>query len=289
MKRYALYLGCVIPTEQYAYEASLRSVLHELGVELVDMDNASCCGLPVRSVNVYGWLYLSARNLAIAEQLGLNLLSPCNGCHLSLCEVKHYLNEDSRLKAWVNGLLEEEGLKYRGGVEVKHTVDALHDDVGVNVIAKQVRRRLEGLKLAAHYGCHILRPSRLKRVDDPEDPVKLESLLKALGVEAPNYPERLDCCGGGLLIPNAQAALSMAGAKLKAVKLKGFDGLVTVCPACQKMLDAKQAAAGQTVGFSVELPVVYYVQLLGLALGVDQAKLGLQLNQSPIDNLLAKA
>ena len=130
----ALYLGCTIQTEQYAYEMSAREVLPKLGLELVDLEDAACCGYPIKSINTFSWIYLSVRNLALAEKKGLNILPLCNGCDLSLCEAKHYLETKSALKDQANSMLQPEGLKYSGKVEVTHILNVLHDVVGVDKI-----------------------------------------------------------------------------------------------------------------------------------------------------------
>ena len=289
MFRVAVYWGCVIPTIQYAYEMSVREVFPRLGVELVDLEDFSCCGLPVRSVNSYASVYLAARNLAIAEKTSLeDLLVPCNGCHLSLFEAERCLDGDEEVRRKVDSLLGEEGLEFKSSMRIWHTIDFLHDLIGEEKIRRSVKRRLEGLKLAPHYGCHILRPSSWGRVDDSEDPRKLDELLAWLGAEGVDYPEKLDCCGNLLLLSHPDAAFSFAGLKLRALKELGVDGLVDCCPSCHMMFDMRQKSLGATVGVKLDFPVLYYTQLLGLAMGIDEERLGLHLNRSPVDELLEK-
>lgn len=285
----AVYFGCVVPTIQYGYEMSVREVLPKIGVDLYDLENVSCCGTPVRSVNSFASLYLSARNLAIAEKTGLdNLLVVCNGCHLSLSEARHFLGKDEKLRAKIEALLREEGLEYKGKIQLWHVVDFLHDMIKGDIIKNSVRKPLTSLKFASHYGCHILRPSTMKRVDDAENPQKLDNLIRLLGAEALEYPEKLDCCGSLLLLSHPDAALTFTGLKLKAVQELGVDGFVVACPSCQMMFDMRQKSAGATVGAKLNLPVLYYTQLLGIAMGIETERLGLHLNRSPIDDLLAK-
>ena len=287
--RFALYLGCTVQTEQYAYELSVREVLPRLGVELVPLEGASCCGHPLRNVSTPLWLYLAARNLALAGGQGVDVLTLCNGCHLSLCEAQRLLSDDGELRERVCSALEVEGLKYTPDVRVYHLLEVLHDIVGVGTIKSAVSRPLAGLRFACHYGCHLLRPSEVGRPDDPENPAKLERLVEALGAEAVDYPERLDCCGAELAMNYSDAALTMAGMKLRAVQRRGVDGLVVVCPFCMRMLDAKQDAAKTVLSDqSIEVPVFYYTQLLGLAMGVPKKKLGLELNLSPVDKVLSR-
>ncbi|MCK4614080.1 MAG: CoB--CoM heterodisulfide reductase iron-sulfur subunit B family protein, partial [Thermoplasmata archaeon] len=228
--RLGLYLGCVIPTEQYAYEMSLRETLPKFGMELVDLKNTSCCGTPLRSINLFMTTYLSARNIAVFEKEGLDILAPCPQCHLALTEVKKILGENPELKEKVNGLLKEEGLKYGGNVKVYHTLDLLHDEIGVDEIKKHVKNPIKYLKVAAHYGCHLIRPHQIGRPDDSENPQKLENLLKAIGATTGDYNEKLKCCGSPIMIIHQESPLAKAGEKLKAIKEHGFDALTHMCP-----------------------------------------------------------
>ena len=288
--KYALYLGCTIQTEQFGYEASVRDVLPRISVELVDMKGASCCGFPAfSSVSTLGWLYLSARNLAIAENLGLDILPLCNGCHLSFIETKHDLRENPEIKDFINESLRKEGLEYTGDIGVIHIIELLHDVIGIEKVSTSVERPLKGVKLAAHPGCHAIRPSSLGRPDDSENPKKLDNLIMALGAGTMDYPEKADCCGSSLAMASGKTTLIIAGEKLKAVKEYGFDGLVTTCPFCFKMFDSRQRAIQTAMGDrSLEVPVFYYTQLLGLAMGLKPKKLGLELNLSPVDTIFEK-
>jgi len=285
-KKYALYPGCVMPTEQYAYEISIRESLPVLGVELVDVEGFSCCGEPLKSVNQLMTLYLSARNLAIAEKNKLDVFAPCAMCHLSLSECKRLLDTNPEMKDRINNLLSAEELNYEGSTNIVNTVDLLHDHIGLETIKQHVKKPLKGLKFATHYGCHLIRPSEIGRPDNSENPQKMEEILKALGAEtADYYPEKLDCCGGILQINLPESALTKTGQKLKAIQEYGFNGLVDVCPWCHRMYDARQVKAGETVAAKLEVPVFYLTQLLGLALGINKEKLGLDLNLSPVDKI----
>jgi len=285
----AVYWGCVTPNVEYAYEMSVREVFPRLEVELFDLENVSCCGLPIRSVNAHAFLYLSARNLALAEKTGLSdLLVVCNGCHLTLSEAMHFLNLDEKLREKINSLLREEDLEYVGSIRIWHLIDLLHDKIKEETIRKSIKKSLKNLKLASHHGCHTIRPSNIGRIDDPENPRKMDDLIELLGATTVDYPEKLDCCGALLLWSRPDAALTFAGLKLKAVQEHGFDGLVVSCPACHLLFDARQKAAGATVGSKLNLPVVYYSQLLGLAMGIEEEKLGLHLSRSPTDKLSEK-
>jgi heterodisulfide reductase subunit B len=285
----AVFWGCRILTSQYAYELSVRGVLPKFGVELVDLRESVCCGDPIKSVNDFAANYLGARVLALANLTGLdNLFVPCNRCHFTISEAKRAIMDSAKTGQKIKDLLKEEGLDHNPEIKIWHTIDLLHDYVGIGKIRKAVRRPLKGLKLTTHVGCQIIRYSDLGRVDDAENPRKLDELIKALGAETVDYAEKLDCCGSALMHSHPDSALSLTGSKLKAVQNLGVDGLVISCPDCQLMFDAKQKDAGTTVGAKLSVPVVYYTQLLGLALNIDEKKLGLNLNQSPAERLIIK-
>jgi heterodisulfide reductase subunit B len=285
----AVFWGCRILAGQYSYELSAREVFPRLGVELVDLREAVCCGDPVKSVNDFAANYLGARVLALAGLTGLkDLLVPCNRCHFVVSEAKRAIERDEKTRQKIEALLKEEGLVYDSSVRLWHVIDLLHDCVGLDCIKKAVKKPLGGLRLASHVGCQIIRYGDLGRVDDAENPRKLDELVRAVGAESVDYAEKLDCCGAHLMLSHVDAAYSLAGAKLKALQDLGVDGLVVSCPDCGLMYDAKQKDAASTVGSKLNLPVPYYTQLLGLAMGADPEKLGLHLNQSPVDLLLAK-
>jgi len=199
MKKYAFYQGCLMPTEQYAYELSIRNVVPEFNIELVDVEGFSCCGEPMKSVNQFLTLYLSARNIAIAEDQGLDLFVPCAMCHLALSECKHTLKNDGEMKERINSLLAEENLEWQGGSAILHTIDFFSDEIGEANIKQHVKKSLNGVKLAAHYGCHLIRPSEIGRPVHAENPQKMETLLQIMGAETSLYAEKLDCCGAPLL------------------------------------------------------------------------------------------
>jgi heterodisulfide reductase subunit B len=284
-----VFWGCCILASQYAYEMSVREVLPRFGVELVDLREALCCGDPVRSVNDFAANYLSARVLALANLTGLkDLLVPCNRCHFTISEAKRVVERDEKVREKIVAMLKEEGLEHNPNIKVWHVIDLLHDCVGLKSVEKAVVKPLKGLKLASHVGCQVIRYSDLGRADDAENPRKMDDLISATGAESVDYNEKLDCCGSHLTLSHPDTALSLAGGKVKALQVLGVDGLVVSCPDCGLMFDSKQKEAGTTVGAKLNLPVLYLTQLLGLALNIEQEKLGLQLNQSPVDQFLSK-
>jgi len=285
--KYALYPGCVMPTEQYAYELSIREIMPKLDVELVDLKGFSCCGEPIKSVNQMMTLTLSARNLALAEKEGLDIFAPCPMCHLALCETKRILDGDSSMKERVNKHLSDEDLTYTGSSDIVSILDILYDKVGVDKIKQMVKKPFKELKAATHYGCHLIRPSEIGRSDDSENPQKIEEILKTLGFKPNYYPEKLDCCGGLLTANLPESALTKTGQKLQSVQDQGFDLFVDTCPWCHRQYDSKQVKAGETVAAKLEMPVFYLTQLIGLSMGISNDKLGLNLNLSPVDKIKA--
>lgn len=258
-------------------------------MELEDPEGFSCCGYPLRSMNDAVWFYLSARNLAIAEMQKLDMLPLCNGCYASLNEVKHYLDTDESFRKQINETLALEGLHYEGTQRVRHVLEVLNEDVGTAKIKESVKYNLNGFDFASHSGCHAVRPSDFKYTDDPEEPKILDALIASLGSETSYYPEKLDCCGASLIMTDYEAAFKLTGAKLKSVKSRGFDGLVTNCPFCFKMYDSRQEAVGKVIHEErFDVPVFYITQLIGLALGLGSEELGLNFNVSPCDQFVSK-
>ena len=287
--RFALYPGCVVQSEQYAFEISARATLSNFNIQIEELEGLSCCGYALKNVSIPAWFYMSARNLALAEKNEIDLLPLCNGCNLSFREVKNYLGENTKLRERINSLLSMEGLKYTGKAKSWHILEVFNQVVGVEKIKSLVKVPLNGLKFAAHYGCHALRPSPIGLIDDPENPHILEELIQALGASSVDYPQRLDCCGQGLSMTTGKTALTISGGKLKAIQDQLFDGVVTVCPFCTKMLDSKQRAIRVSTEYKeVNMPIFYYTQLLGVALGLGVEQLGLTLNSSPVGEILKK-
>ncbi len=286
--KYVIYPGCLTLTEQYAYELSTRRVFEALGIELLTPENISCCGAPLRSVNAYGWIYLAARNMAVLEDEEAPAMILCNWCHLSFTHARKLLSEKEELRLWVNELLKEEDLEYRGDLEFKHLIEVLHDDIGIKVIAESVKVKLESITLSPHSGCQLIRPTELGRPDNPVNPVKLSNLIEALGAKAVRHVGELECCGWAIYKTRVDAGLTLAGNRIKAASDAKVDGIIVVCPHGAEMLDGMQSEAGKAIGSKLELPVLYYTQLLGLALGIEPKELGLQLNRSPVERILER-
>lgn len=287
--KYAFFPGCLAPVMARHYELSARKVAKKLGVELVDVQDFACCGFPIMSVDQETALLMAARNLSVAEDLGLDICTICNGCASTLSEASKELMHDDQLREKVNEKLEKIGRTYKGNVRVKHFARVLYEDVGPEKIKSQVKNSLEGLKLASHYGCHYLKPSDVyDKFEDPEFPRSLDELISALGAETVEYEDKMQCCGGVILDVDDKIALAMAQRKLEHVKAVGADAIGLICPLCGSMYDRNQRVIERRFNAAYNMPVLYYTQLLGLALGLDPKELGLNLNRVKTSELLSK-
>jgi len=274
-KKYLMFLGCAIPYRVSAYEISARKVLHKLGVELVEMPEFNCCGLPLDPVSHEMMLILAARNLALAEQKGLNILALCPGCAGTLKKVNKILKEDKALREEINKHLKEAGLEFKGTVDAKHLMQALIEDVGVEKIKDTVVKPLTMLKVAEHNGCHILRPKEYIGFDDPEDPQTLKTLIEATGATCLDYMDETECCGAPSVGVNDKVALQLARDKLTHIKMVDAQAMITICPFCHIMYDTNELRIEKMFNETYGIPVLHYTQLLGLAMGIPAEELAL--------------
>jgi heterodisulfide reductase subunit B2 len=275
--KYALVLGCVAPYRYPGIEKSTREVFKVIGVELVELEGAGCCPAPgvIRSFDQNTWLALGARNLALAEKQGVDIMTICNGCFGSLFEANHVLQHDpEKLKA-VNQILGKVGMKYNGTVKVRHFAEVLYNDIGMERIKTFVKNPLD-YKIAVHYGCHFLKPSRLKQLDDSERPKLLDELVEVTGAKSINYKDKIMCCGagGGVRSRNSATALKMTEEKLKNIKKVGAQMILDVCPFCHLQYDRSQK---DLPGF--DIPVIHLSQLHGMAFGLPREQLGLEAHE----------
>jgi heterodisulfide reductase subunit B len=273
---YLFFLGCLIPYRLASYEVSARKVLNKLGVKLVEMPEFNCCGFPVAPVNFDLALSLAARNLCLAEQRNMNILTLCNGCFGTLNEANRMLKEDKVLKDKVNGYLRQVNMEFRGTTSVKHLVHILSEDLGLERLKEHVKNPLTNLRVAQHTGCHLLRPAkRVGHGDNPEDPKILKMLIGLTGAECLDYMDETECCGNTVIGINEEVPFQMAKEKLDHIKAVGAQALVTVCPSCHMMYDFNQPRIEKAFNVNFGLPVLHYTQLLGLAMGFKPEELGL--------------
>ena len=285
MIKYALFLGCNIPARVSQYECSSRAVLERAGVETVDIRDFNCCGYPMRNSDRKSFILSSARNLALAEKEGLNILTLCKCCFGSLKKAEYLLKEDSNLHEEVNRTLAENGLKYEGRVEVKHLLSVLYHDVGIDALKSKISVIYKNLKVATHYGCHALRPSRVTQFDDPVAPKLFDELVEITGAESIDWPEKLECCGAPLMGINDDLSMGLTARKLEAGKKAGADYLCSACPYCQMQFDAVQNMMISHNRDNDYLASILYPQLLGLCMGIDSETLGIGMNQIDISGI----
>jgi heterodisulfide reductase subunit B len=285
--RYQLFLGCTIPARQSNYEQSARRVAEELGIELVDKD-FGCCGFPVEPLDQTKALAMAAVNLKKANAEGDDVVALCSACGEMLVKAEKLLAEPETVKN-VNKLLNKSlDLSYESErPKIIHFARMLYQEYGIDELKKRVKKPLK-LTIATHPGCHYVRPKELfQEFDDPEYPHSLDELVEATGANPLDYVGKTDCCGGGILAVSEASAKAMTQKKLNTLKGKA-DAMVLICPFCGIMFDKYQKLLEQEIEEKYDLPVLYYPQLLGLALGINPDELGFDVNSISVAGLLEK-
>ena len=273
-RKYAYFPGCSLEKMARSYHDSAMETTRALDVELQEIEDWNCCGATTY-FNIDELLAntLCARNLAIAEQLKLDVIALCSGCYKNMYSARKHLKHEPDLMEHINEALAEDDLKFAGTSEVRHLIDVLVKDVGLEEIKRRVRRPLTGLKVAPYYGCQILRPR--KDHEDVESPRFFEDLMTEIGADPVEYLLKLRCCGGALLITNREAALSLVRNLLENAVQSGAAIIATACPLCQVNLECYQKQVNSEFGTNLNIPVLYFTQLAGLAFGVPPGKLGI--------------
>ena len=274
--KYLLFLGCAIPYRLPSYEISARKVLKKLGVELVEMPEFNCCGFPLDPVNHDMMLTFAARNLCLAEQRNLNIMTLCNGCFGILNHVNKELKEDKKIKDKVNGYLKEIGMEFKGTVTVKHLIHVLAEDVGFEKIKMTVKKPLSQLRVVQHSGCHVVRPAKYIGFEDPENPTTLKKLIQVTGAKCLDYMDEPECCGAPIVGVNEEIPLQLAREKLDHIRAVGAQAMITVCPYCHIMYDLNQPRIERAFNEKFGIPVLHYPQLLGLSMGISPEELALK-------------
>jgi heterodisulfide reductase subunit B2 len=263
---YAYYPGCSLEATGRPYDTSLKLVFQKLGIGLKEIDDWNCCGATSYiSMNKLTAYSLTARNLAYAERMGMNVCAPCSSCFTILSKVNRHVQWDEAHKREINEVLSAASLSYSGSLEVLHPLGILVSFYGIEKIVSKASRRFSDLRIAPYYGCQLVRP--LGRFDDREDPEQLDNLFRALGAETVPFPPKVRCCGGMLMTTYEDVALKLNQEILAAAVANGADILVTTCPMCQMNLEAYQGRINAVFGTSYHLPIVYFTQILGLVLG----------------------
>lgn len=277
--KFAYFPGCAAEATVKEADQATRAIAKRLGIELVHYDNMSCCGAGVlheERPNLS--VAINARNIAIAERDGLDLLTICNTCLLTMLKTKRELDENEKLKERVNSSLKKFGLEYKGAAKIKHLLWILIEDYGLENLAKHVKRKLEGVKIAPFYGCHILRPEEILGFESDRDPDSLEKIIELVGATPVKYDARTDCCGFHVMLVKKEATVNMVADCLVGAGKTGADLVVTPCTLCQLTLDSYQYMADKKAGKKLALPIIHLPQLIGLALGMDADELGLKKN-----------
>ena len=274
MKQYSYFPGCSAESTGLGNGLSTEAISEPLGIELIELEDWTCCGsTPYGSLDESESIVIAARNLALAEAKGLDLVTPCSSCYVTLNKANLHLQAHPKMLAQVNEALSVAGLKYNGSVSVRQVVDVLINDVTIDGIVAKAKRKLSGLKVAPYYGCQLVRPDY--GYDDMEFPQTLDRLIDGLGAEAVDFPLKARCCGGSLMLSEEDRVLGLTSKLLQNAAENGAQCFITPCPLCQTNLDVFQGKIKSKYKADYNLPVLFVSQLIGLALGIDYDSLGL--------------
>lgn len=285
--KYAFFSGCVLEGASKENYIATTAVAKVLGIELVEIPGWTCCGAShVQDIDDLTSTAINARNIALAEQMDLPLLTVCNTCTLMLRKAKAKLDNGQTEK--VNAILSKAGLAYQGTTEITHLLWAIVRDFGLDRLKSKVKKPLRGLKIAAYYGCHILRPPAVMNFEDHANPESLENVIRALGAEPVDFDYKLKCCGFHSTYTANEDMINITGKTCQSALQAGADCIVTPCPLCQMSLDMNQPEGQAAVGCSQEMPVLHLAQLIGLALGLKPEELALNMHIAGINQLKIK-
>jgi len=287
MKEYIYYPGCSLKAGSKHYEESILPVFKELGLPLDEMEDWNCCGATAYfSVEEDMAAAICGRNLSIAEKAGKNILAPCAGCYLTMKKSNHFLKSEQGKAQKILKDLKTAGCEYKGTIKVTHPLEYLTREFGLDKIREKVQRKLTNLKVASYYGCQLVRP--YTDFDDPDYPVSLDNLMKAIGAEPVDYSAKTRCCGGSLAGTVEEVGLALNYVLLKEAKKKGADVIVTICPLCQFNLEINQDKIVKKYKDDVRMPILYFSQLMGLALGIPKEDLGFSRSIIPLKPMWEK-
>ena len=291
MVDYALFLGCNIPNRLPHLELAARKVLPKLDVNLIDIPEFGCCPEPIgiQELSQEAWMAMAAINLCLAEEKGLDIIALCNGCFETLKTVNTELKHSDHHKKKVNAVLSKIGKEYKGTQSVKHILEVLHQDIGCDKIKSSVQKELKGLKVAVHYGCHVIRPSAVLKTDDPFQPTSLDELITAIGAESTPYLRKMLCCGTGIDGIDKENQLWMVNDKLVQVERMKADCMTMLCPLCYVQYEMGQLQLKkEPYNGNFKIPIMYYPELLGLALGMKPDEFGSNLHRVKVNPVLEK-
>ncbi len=274
MKTYALFPGCSLEKIAQSYLVSTLETTARLGIELQELEDWNCCGATAYfHVDELLAYTLCARNLAMAEKQRLDVVAPCAACYKNMYFTNRYLKEDPDLAEHINYALEQDGLKFSGSSSVRHLLEIFAGDIGPQALQSAVTNPLKGLRVVPYYGCQVVRPR--KDHEEVEQPQFFESILDAIGATPVDFPYKTRCCGGSLVITSRQAALSMVRDLLQSASEHEAAVIATACPMCQVNLECYQQQVNQEYGTRLSVPVMYFTQIIGLAMGISPKRLGI--------------
>jgi succinate dehydrogenase / fumarate reductase cytochrome b subunit len=281
--KYALFTGCTAKNSTPELMKSTEAVAKKLGIELIELKEASCCGAShLQDFDEFLSLVLNARNICYAEKRGLELVTICNTCNLNLLMADQKLKADAALRAKVNEKLAEVGLEYKGTSRVRHFLYVLIEDFGMDKLESMVEKPLSGFNIAPFYGCHNIRPSALQEQanggENPYKPTSLEKVIDAIGGSAVEYSSKNRCCGFHADLQSSKAATQMTANAIVDAMDNNADMMVTPCPLCHLNMDVKQKSASKALGRDIHMPILHLPQMIGLALGLSAEELGLKHN-----------
>lgn len=289
--KYTYYPGCSLTSTGRSYDESIREVFRVLEIELDELDDWNCCGATAyMAVNEMAAFALAARNLALAEKVESNgavqdMMAPCSACYLVLNKAQHFLEDYDNGGSVIRDALVAVGLNYEGKVKVRHPLDILVNDLGLDSVKEKVTESLDGLKVACYYGCQIVRP--YATFDDQNDPRTMDILVEALGAESVTWPLKTRCCGGSLTGTIQDVGLRLNYILLNEAKKRGADVIATACPLCQFNLECYQDKIAHKFGNGTPMPIMYFSQLMGKAFGSPENVLGIHRNFVPLKSEMA--
>lgn len=261
--KYAYYPGCSQEGGEEHFGKSTEAVCRALGIELEEIHEWTCCGASSgHFLNENLSLALPARNLAVAEKMGLDTVCVCAACYLRLKQARREVRHDPELRRKLGGWLE---MPFEGKYDVRHLLDVVVNDLGLDAVKAKVTKPLKGVKLVCYYGCYLMRPPEIVAFDNPENPTTMDRLVGALGAEARDWSAKVDCCGGSLMLTRSDAVHDFVGNIADRAREVDAEAIVTACPMCTMNLEAMQTGKDK-------LPVIYFTELLGVAMGLSDTK-----------------
>lgn len=272
--KYAYYPGCSLHSTAKEYDLSTKEVAKALGIELIDIPDWICCGATPAHITMHLLsLALPVKNLLQARKMdSYEVVTCCAACFSRLKIANKFMRDDPVHRAKVNEIVGED---YKGEVRVRHFLDILINAFGIKNLSNKVTKKMEGLKIACYYGCLLTRPPEVTKLDDLEDPHLMDDLMQAVGAEPVKWPYKTECCGASFSLTKTEIVLKLSGEILQMAYDEGAQAIVVACPLCQSNLDLRQSMINKRFKKNFNIPIFYFTQVVGLSLGIDKEKLGL--------------